>query len=79
MACEAKRHHKGPKGKGLISLIKVCELQDICDDDQYGPWIVEKGNRKSCEELEGLNKREAFAEMDRYHCSNVRFSMSAER
>ena len=73
LACEAKRHHRGPKGNGLISLIKVCELQNICDEDQYGPWIVEKGNLKSCKELEGLRKREAFSEMDKYNCSNVNF------
>ena len=73
MACEARKHHKGPKGKGMVSLIKVCELQDICDEDQYGPWIIEKGNRKSCDELEGMNKRDAFSGMDKYQCNNVRF------
>ena len=72
VCCEAQQSHKR-----LTSLIKVCELQNFCNDHRYGPWIIEKGNRGSCNEFQGLKKREVFAGLDRYQCNNVRVAILA--
>merc|ERR1711963_946181 len=62
VACEARRHgHKG--GKQLMGLIKVCELQTFCGANQFGPFVVPKGDTE-CRDLERMSKREAMEALD---------------
>merc|ERR1711963_771104 len=71
VACEARRHgHKG--GKQLMGLIKVCELQTFCGANQFGPFVVPKGDTE-CRDLERMSKREAMEALDSdedYECAN---------
>ena len=46
-----------------MPLIKTCELQNVCAEGQYGPWIIKNG-RRDCSEYEGLDKYELYGEGD---------------
>jgi len=60
-ACQARRgggkkHHKFG-GKDLKPLHRVCQLNQFCDEGQFGPWIFEKGEN-TCADFQGANKKD---------------------
>ena len=60
-ACQARRgggkkHHKFG-GKELKPLHRVCQLNQFCDEGQFGPWIFEKGDA-TCADFQGANKKD---------------------
>jgi len=61
LACQARRgggkkHHKFG-GKDLKPLHRVCQLNQFCDEGQFGPWIFEKGEN-TCADFQGANKKD---------------------
>ena len=54
---EARKH----EGKGLMPLIKTCQLQDVCAEGTYGPLIV-KNAKSDCREYVDLDKYDVFGE-----------------